>query len=86
MGILRGITRSKVLELAPAHFKVETRPVHLDEVYAASEAFITGTTKKVMPVVQVDDHIIGDGIPGNTTVKLQELFEQHVKTYVEGGI
>jgi D-alanine transaminase/branched-chain amino acid aminotransferase len=78
-GILMGITRKKVLALAADHFSIETRPIYLDEVLAAKEAFITGTTKKVMPVVQVNDHIIADGIPGATTRNLQELFNKYIE-------
>ncbi len=82
-GILHGITRKKVLKLARGQFKVETRPVYLDEVYAAAEAFITGTTKKVMPVVHVNDHMIGGGEPGQVTRKLQELFQIYVQRSLE---
>jgi len=62
--ILKGITRLKLLELASQRFKVEQRDIHLDELRTAKEAFITSTTRQLVPVVQVDSHIIGGGAMG----------------------
>ena len=81
MGILRGITRKKILDIARDYKNIEERALYLDELKTAREAFITGTTKKVMPVVQIDNQIIGDGIPGSVTKQLQRLFEKHVMQY-----
>ena len=53
----------------------------MDELKTAREAFITGTTKKVTPVVQIDHQVIGDGAPGSVTKQLQRLFEKHVMHY-----
>jgi D-alanine transaminase/branched-chain amino acid aminotransferase len=83
-GILEGITRKKVLGLAADFFTVDARPLHLDEVYAAKEAFITGTTKKVMPVVNINGHLIGNGKPGTTTRKLQFLFQEYIEDFLGG--
>jgi branched-chain amino acid aminotransferase len=77
--VLPGITRKTVLELSRNLFKVEIRKLHLDELKEATEAFITGTTKKVMPVVKVDDLIIGKGAVGKNSKKLLTLFNQFVE-------
>ena len=45
-----------------------------DEVYLADEAFFTGTAAEVTPIRELDDRCIGDGKPGPTTRRLQELF------------
>ncbi len=58
-GILPGIIRGKVLELARGKFRVEERDVRLEELRTASEAFITSTTKHILPVTQVDGVEIG---------------------------
>lgn len=58
--ILKGITRSKVIELANETFRVEERPVHLDELNTAKEAFITSTTKRILPVRQIDKKVFGE--------------------------
>jgi D-alanine transaminase/branched-chain amino acid aminotransferase len=81
-GILKGINRMHVLAVAGKHFKVEERDIFMDELKTAREAFITGTTKKVMPVVQVDDLKIGDGKPGKVTLELQRLYEEYLYNYI----
>jgi len=80
--ILKGITRRHVLALAKTKYEIEERDIYLDEVYAAEEAFITGTTKKVMPVIQVDDHTIGNGQPGPVSKHLLEALEFYIHRYV----
>jgi len=82
-GILKGINRRHVLEVAKNHFEVEERDLYMEELKNAKEAFITGTTKKVMPVMQVDDIIIGNGEPGETTIKLQEIYEAYINDYLQ---
>jgi branched-chain amino acid aminotransferase len=68
---LNGITRGLVIELA----RNEGIPVHqrgfsLTDVYAADEAFATGTFGALTPVVRVDGRVIGDGAPGPVTARL----------------
>ena len=77
--ILHGITRMRVLELARKEFPVEVRAVKLSEVFEAAEAFLTSTTKGVLPIVCVDDRVIGTGTPGPITVALRERLEEREK-------
>ncbi len=79
--ILKGITRQTVLNLAEAQYKVEEREVKLAELAEADEAFLTGTNKKIIPVVQVDQQIIGDGKAGKVTRNLYQAFVDFEKTY-----
>lgn len=81
-GILKGITRSKTLQLAKGHYPVEERAVSLAEIFNADEAFITSSTKRLMPVVNIDGTVIGQGMPGQTTQHLQELFIELERGYV----
>ena len=75
--ILLGITRKKVIELAIKHnFKVKEAKIKLNELNWADEVFITGTTKKIIPVVKVNKKIIGNGKPGKTTKYLLKEFEK----------
>ncbi len=74
--ILRGITRATVIDLAGKHYRVEERMVGIEELDRCDEAFMTGTTKRVLPVNQVGDHIIGSGSPGPVTRHLMELFAE----------
>jgi branched-chain amino acid aminotransferase len=59
--ILKGITRKQVLSLASPHYPVVEKDIRLDEVFEASEAFITSTTKQVLPVRTINGRPIGTG-------------------------
>jgi D-alanine transaminase len=75
--ILRGITRGTLLGLlAKAQLTVEERPFSLEETYAAKEAFLTSAANGVLPVVAVNDRLIGDGRPGETTLRLRKEFHR----------
>lgn len=72
--ILPGITRSTVIHLAREYFKVEERDISTEELFRADEVFMTGTTKRVLPVQSIDYHRFGDGKPGPVTAKLKALY------------
>jgi branched-chain amino acid aminotransferase len=72
--VLAGITRSVALELAADLGEVELRPILREELRTADEAFITSTTKEILPIVRVDDVTIGTGRPGPFTQRLGTLF------------
>jgi branched-chain amino acid aminotransferase len=74
-GILDGITRQAVIELAREH-NIEVLEMSLTQhdVYIAQECFLTGTAAEVIAVVKVDNRQIGTGKPGPITVDLQERF------------
>lgn len=72
-GILQGITRKHVIQLAREVFQVELRPLAIDELAEAAEAFITSTIKRVAPVVQVGDMLIGEGRPGPVAKRLHDM-------------
>jgi branched-chain amino acid aminotransferase len=74
-GLLAGITRQRVMELARgAGLEAEEGDLRPDEVRAAAEAFITSSIRGVMPVATVDGRAIGDGKPGPATRRLMELY------------
>ena len=77
-GVLNGVTRAAVLDVASDLFTVVKRPIGYDELVAVDEAFITSTTKEIMPIVQVDDIRIATGVPGIRTQRLRELFHQRI--------
>ena len=74
-GILKGITRDRVIELARGEGieVVEDFLSHFD-FFAADEAFFTGTATEVIPMVSLDGSRIGCGKPGEVTIRLMELF------------
>ena len=75
--ILPGITRTTILKLVRDTFTVKIRDIHLDELYEAEEIFITAANKQIMPIVQVDDQIIGTGKPGRLTRQVMSLFGEY---------
>ncbi len=77
--ILGGVTRDVVLKLARANdIRVIEKPFSVNDVKAASEAFITSTSANVLPVVKLDDMVIGKGRPGAVTQKLMALYHAHI--------
>jgi branched-chain amino acid aminotransferase len=78
-GILMGITRNVVLKLARGRFHIEERPILLEELAQADEAFITSSSKEIMPVVQIDDVTIGKGESGPRTYELEQRFIELVE-------
>ncbi|MDD9304998.1 MAG: aminotransferase class IV [Desulfobacter sp.] len=80
-GVLKGITRKAVLSLAQNLFTVCERPLPLSELKKAQEVFITGTNKGVVPVVQIDQTIIGNGKPGTSTTALIKAMNDHALAF-----
>jgi branched-chain amino acid aminotransferase len=77
-----GITRSTVLELAPAAgFRTAVRDVSLAELYVADEVFCTGTMGEIAGVVSIDGRAIGDGAVGPVTKRIAELYTAHARTH-----
>ena len=78
IGILRGITRAVLIEaIKTKGLRLEERAFTVEEAYAAREAFITGASQIVMPVVRIDGRSIGDGRPGPVTRALRRDFHNY---------
>jgi branched-chain amino acid aminotransferase len=79
-GILEGVTRNAIIELArAAQVTVEEPPLTRHDVYTADECFLTGTAAEVIPVVKCDGRPIGNGRPGPVTAMFRERFQQLVR-------
>ena len=78
--ILRGISRTVVLEAIKAQgLAVEERVFTLKEAYAAREAFVTAASQIVLPVVRIDDRLVGDGKPGPIATALRREFHRYAE-------
>ena len=74
-GLLPGITREFVLEIgAEPGFRFGKRSCYDPDLFAADEAFLTSSTREIVPIVQVDDQRIGNGAPGPVTRALLAKF------------
>ena len=80
--ILMGITRKHLLDVAG---NVEIRPISLEEVWEADEAFISATTKILLPITQIDDRKIGSGKVGKYSLELLEKFRLREKSYLQAN-
>ena len=79
--ILRGITRGKVLSMQLDGVDIKERDFTLDDLANADEAFITSSTKNILPVLSLDGKPIGDGKPGKITAALNEKLLEMIKNY-----
>jgi branched-chain amino acid aminotransferase len=80
LGILPGITRNSVMEMArDLGYTVEEGVFTLFDVYTADECFLTGTAAEVIPVVSADSREIGNGTPGEITGRLIARFRELTK-------
>ena len=79
-GILEGITRSAIIELAARELGllVVERDVERTELYQAEEIFLTGTAVQVTPVLAIDQRPVGSSKPGEITTRLQALYQEAV--------
>ncbi len=76
-GILKGITRDTVIELAGrAGIPVEETYITMFDIYACDEAFLTGTAAEVIPMVELDGQLMGDGKPGPVTKQIMAAFRE----------
>jgi branched-chain amino acid aminotransferase len=80
VGVLNGITRSAVLGLSSkAGLKAKEAMMTRFDLYTADEVFLTGTAAEIVPVVKIDNRIIGDGKVGRATMKLTQEFKKLTK-------
>lgn len=88
-GVLEGITRRTLLDLVAAQaIPLQLQAIDVDEVPTLAEAMISSSSRGVLPVVQIGDHLIGDGTPGPITQQLIAAYtgyvEAHLHTAVDG--
>ncbi len=79
-GILEGITRNAVMELAKeANIPVEERAMTRHDIFVADECFLTGSAAEVIPVVKIDSRPIKDGQVGPITKQLLAAFKTMIR-------
>jgi branched-chain amino acid aminotransferase len=79
-GLLAGITREYLFELGrEIGVPVREAVLHEADAFGADEAFVTSTTRELVPVVRIDDHVVGAGVPGPVTRHLLEAFRARAR-------
>jgi branched-chain amino acid aminotransferase len=84
--ILPGVTRSVILDLMKGHFTIELRDIAKDEIESMEEVFISASNKEVVPVIRINDTVIGDGKPGANTRKVMQIFKNYTAAYGQGRL
>lgn len=82
-GVLPGIAQQIVFEIAPPILPVERKAVNLRDLTALDEAFITSSSRGIVPVVEIDGQPIGDGVPGEKTLALRTAYDSWIKNHLE---
>jgi branched-chain amino acid aminotransferase len=81
LGALTGITQGAVIDIARERgIKVEYKKMFPEELKGVEECFLTGTAAEIIPVVKIEDMIIGDGKPGQMTKDLLQDFRKLTET------
>jgi branched-chain amino acid aminotransferase len=79
-GLLPGITREFLFEIGQdVGIHVREQVLRDDDLFGADEAFLTSTTREIVPIVRVDDRVIGPGEPGGVTKALLAAFRQQAQ-------
>lgn len=79
--ILFGITRKVLLNLLKKEFIIVERAVNLRELPQISECFLTVSSKEIVPVIQIDEAIIGNGKVGEKTKRIMQIFHNYTANY-----
>ena len=86
-GILPGITRKLVLEIAQLNgLEAKESSLSPQDLLEADEAFLTVTSREIIPVVRCDHHVIGSGVPGAATKFLHAKYKQKVEELMNSSL
>jgi D-alanine transaminase len=78
--ILSGVTRRAIISLCESKgFELSETRFTLQQALDADEAFISGASSYILPVVQIDDREISAGNPGPVTLQLRDIYLEHVR-------
>jgi len=82
--ILPGITRGVVADICRENkIRLKQRKIHYFDIAGADEIFITNSIAEIMPVSEIDKHMVNGKIPGYFTAKLMQLYKEKVNVYKE---
>lgn len=82
--ILLGVTRTMVIRTARGRgVEVRYGPLRLNQLSTVKEAFITSSSRGIVPVIHIDDVMVGDGRVGEVTKMLMSAYEEYVRSHAE---
>jgi len=82
-GVLKGISREIVLHVAPPILPVNETPAHVAQIPRIEEAFLSSSSRGIIPVVEIDGITIASGTPGEYTQRLRTAYQEWVNDHLE---
>lgn len=82
-GVLAGISRRIVFQICAGILPLRTDAVHVDDIQTFSEAFLTSSSRGIIPVIEIDGIVIGDGAVGEKTKQLRTAYQQWMHEHLE---
>jgi len=81
--ILCGVTRKHLISIAIENYTVVERTIQIGEIANMKEAFMTSSTKGVLPIIEIENVLIGNGTVGKISTDLHRAFKKHVDEYIQ---
>ncbi len=82
-GVLAGITRRAMYEIAPEVLPVQTVPLHVSDIPSVTEAMLTSSSRGIVPITRINDRSVGDGTVGPVARQLQALYDRWTESHAE---
>lgn len=82
-GVLKGISQQIVFEVAPAILPIQKDAPHVNQISGFNEAFLTSSSRGIIPVVEIDGITVGSGLPGEFTKKLRDAYQAWMDEHLE---
>lgn len=82
-GVLAGIVQQIVFTVAPEIIPLRRDAIHMDDLPNIEEAFMTSSSRGVIPIIEIDGHPVGDGLPGPHTTAIRSAYVQWVGAHLE---
>ncbi len=82
-GVLAGIAQQIIYEVAPAVLPVNRTAANVRDITRFSEAFLSGSSRGIIPLIEIDGILIGDGKPGAITEKLRDVYAAWLESHLE---
>ena len=81
--VLPGIAQQIVFNVAPPIILLRRDAIHLDDLPQVEEAFMTSSSRGVIPIIEIDGQRIGDGAPGTRTMTIRRAYNKWVEAHLE---
>jgi len=81
--VLFGITRKIIMDVTPDLLPFHLHPVTIEDLSSLQEAFLSSSSRGVVPIVKIDNHVIGEGTPGPYTLEITRRYNSWVEENIE---